>query len=986
LPHRQLLTDEERQLLLGIPQEPDSLARRYALTRADQTMISERRSGAANRLGFAVQLALLRHPGSGLAQVVGPIEPLINWLAAHLEIASLAFAEYARRPQTMTDHAGELAVILGLRQSTSADLPFMIEAAAQAAWTTDLGAPIVAGVIAALRAENIILPAAGAIENAAIAGRARARKRVADALLADVSAHQVDKLEELLVVSPTSETTQFAWLKNFPTSAKPDNLRALLDRLRFVRTIGLSPNTTERVHKDRFQQFVREGRVSDAHQIVRYTSHRRRAILAATVIDLEARLTDAVLDMADKLIGGMFARAKSSQERSYVASNNDVGRLMRLFQRTIDALGVAHESHRDGFAVVNEMVGWPKLASVRGEVKSLADLTEEDPLIRAADRYITLRKFGPELIEALEFRATRANDPTLAALKLLDELNQSGKRHLPADAPMPFRKGWRRLVTEGGRRGRRLYETAVFATLRDKLRSGDIWVERSSGYQHFDSYLLPPSAVPAIATELGLPATADEWLASRGRELDRRLKRFARRLLRGELKGVQLRDGRLQITPVKAQTPPEADALADRLDAMLPNVRITELLHEVNRTTGFATAFTNLRTGERCDNLNGLLATILADASNLGLTRMAAASQGVSRDQLIWTADSYIRPETYKAAPAKIINAHHALPIAAIWGAGTTSASDGQFFRSGKRGDTAGDVNARYGVDPGLSFYTHVSDQHAPYHVRVMSATSHEALYVLDGLLHHGTYLKIDTHYVDTGGVSDHVFALCVMLGFRFCRRLRDFPDHKLACIEPLAAYKDLHALMGRRIRVDVIREHWSDVVRLIASLKAGIVASSTMLRKLSAYQRQNQLDLALQELGRIERTLFMLDWLESPELRQRCHAGLNKSEQRHVLAQVICTFKQGRIADRGPEAQQFRASGLNLVIAAIVYWNSTYMADAIAHLRATGEMVPDRLLQHSSPLSWEHIGFSGDFLWERAAANANHRRPLNLSRSRSAA
>src|SRR5712691_3004123 len=95
------------------------------------------------------------------------------------------------------------------------------------------------------------------------------------------------------------------------------------------------------------------------------------------------------------------------------------------------------------------------------------------------------------------------------------------------------------------------------------------------------------------------------------------------------------------------------------------------------------------------------------------------------------------------------------------------------------------------------------------------------------------------------------------------------------------------------------------------SSLKAGIVAPSVMLRKLAAYRRQNQLDLALQELGRIERTLFMLDWLESPELRRRCHAGLNKSEQRHFLAQVICTFKQGRIADRSAEAQQFRASPL---------------------------------------------------------------------------
>jgi TnpA family transposase len=142
-----------------------------------------------------------------------------------------------------------------------------------------------------------------------------------------------------------------------------------------------------------------------------------------------------------------------------------------------------------------------------------------------------------------------------------------------------------------------------------------------------------------------------------------------------------------------------------------------------------------------------------------------------------------------------------------------------------------------------------------------------------------------------------------------------------------------------------------------------------------------------------------MLDWLESPELRRRCHAGLNKSEQRHFLAQVICTFKQGRqtrpankagkqgrIADRSAEAQQFRASGLNLVIAAIVFWNSTYIADAIAHLRATEQSVPDAWLAHTSPLSWEHISFSGDFLSERAAATADKRRPLNLGQTRVAA
>jgi TnpA family transposase len=451
---------------------------------------------------------------------------------------------------------------------------------------------------------------------------------------------------------------------------------------------------------------------------------------------------------------------------------------------------------------------------------------------------------------------------------------------------------------------------------------------------------------------------------------------------------VEFRDGRLHAAPVKATATPEVRTFADRTEALMPSVRITEFLHEVNQDTGFASAVTNLRTGERCEDVNALLAAILADATNLGLGRMAAASHGVTRDELIWAVDAYIRPrpETYKAALARIIDAHHALPIAAICGRGTTSSSDRQFFRSAKRGDGAGDVNARYGHDPGLGFYTHVYDQHDPYSVRVMSATSHEAPYVLDGLLHHGTALQIDTHSTDTGGASDHVFILCATLGIRFCSRLRDFPDRKLASIEPATAYRFIQPLFGRRIRTDVIREHWDEALRLVASLKAGTVMPSAMLKRLAGFQRQNQLDFALQELGRIERTLFMLDWLESPQLCQMCRPGLNKSEQRNALAQVICTFKQGRIGDRGPDAQEFPASGLNLAIAAIVYWNSTYLTEAIDHLRQQRHAVSAELLAHTSPLSWEHIGFSGDFLWDRAAATARQRRPLNLRQESMAA
>lgn len=845
---------------------------------------------------------------------------------------------------------------------------------------------VVAGVIAALNKANILLPSISTLERAGIAGRARARKQSTHSLLDDLSARQVEQLDGLFVADIISGVIPLAWLKAVPVAAKPDHVREILDRLKFVRQMGVPATLRSNVHVDRYQQFVREGRASPAYIIERYTTPRRRATAAAFLIDLEERLTDAAIEMADKLIGGAFTRAKNTQARRYAATSKDVARLMRLFCGAIDALVVALETDGDPIETIDATVGWTTLLKARPEAGVIADASDEDALILAVDRYATLRKFGPALFEALDFKAGKGSARTISAIQVLRDLNKSGKHAVPADAPMPFKKEWRKLVVDAdGTINRRLYETAIYAHVRNKLRSGDVWVERSSAYRRFDSYLLPEATAAPIALELGLPKSADEWLERRGQELDGRLKRFAELLGSDQLEGVTYLGERLQVAPVRAATPAEADVLADRLDAMMPRIRITELLHEVACGTGFTAAFRNLRTGEKCANESALLAAILADATNLGLSRMAAASHGVTRDQLIWTQDAYIRQETYAAALAAIINAHHALPISAVWGDGTTSSSDGQFFRGGKRAAGGGDINARYGVDPGFSFYSHVSDQHGPFHVKVISAATHEAPYVLDGLLHHGSNLNIAEHYTDTGGATDHVFGLCTMLGFRFCPRIRDFPDRRLVSIDPATAYPGITPLLGKRCRIDVIRAHWDEVVRLVASLKAGHVAPSVMLKKLAAYERQNQIDVALQEIGKIERTLFMLDWLETPALRRRCQAGLNKSEQRHALTQAICTFRQGRIIERSHEAQQYRASGLNLVIAAIVYWNATYMADAVGHLRKSGQQVPDEMLGHTSPVGWEHIAFSGDFLWDRAA-QATDRKPLILPPNRIAA
>ncbi len=983
---RSLLSKAERDLLFGVPVERDALARLYTFDRQDLGLIAARRSDA-NRLGFAVQLALLRHPGFGLAAATGVEPALVAYVAAQLEVDPTAFAGYADRAPTASDHARELERALGLRPYGKADLPLIIEAAAHAAWPTDKGLPIASGVIAALRNGGIVVPASDTIERVGLAGRARAKKRATEALLGGMSDELTAKLDALLVVDPKTGRAPLAWAKDLPSAPKADHVRELLDKLNAVRALELDARVAQRIHPDRLALLVREGRITPAYAIERYAPLRRRAIVVATLLDLERRLTDAALSMADRLIGASFTRGKNARERSYTATSRDVGRLLRLLDGTAGAVETAMKEKGDVLAAIDAAVGLDKLFGARLQAAAIADLAEEDPLIRAADRWTTLRKYGPMLLDAVDFKASGADDRTIAAVNALRDLNRSGKREVPEGTPMPFKKEWRKLVAGPGNKvDRRLFETALFAHLSNKLRSGDVWVERSANYRRFDSYLLPFDQALPIAAKLGLPATADEWLASRAQRLDRRLNRLAYRLARNKLEGVSLNNGKLSISPVRADKSPAADALADRIGALMPRIRVTELLHEVARETGFLTAFTNFRTQQPVDDENALLAVILADATNLGLSRMAEASHGVTRDQFFWTRDAYIRDETYKAAIGRIVDAQHALPIAATWGDGSTSASDGQFFRSGKRGDAAGEFNARHGVEPGYCFYTHTSDQHGPFSSISMSAAEHEAPYVLDGLLHHGARLAITEHYSDTGGSSDPVHFLCDGLGIRFCPRLRDFPDRRLASVEPPSRYPALKGMMGKRIKVALIREHWNDMVRLIASLEAGVAAPSAMLKKLAAYERQNQLDLALQEAGRLVRTEFMIDWMESPQLRRRCHAELNKSEQRHFLASALCTHKQGRIVDRSQEAQEYRASGLNLVIAAIVYWNSTYMADAVEHLRRNGDPAPGHLLAHTSPVEWEHIGFSGDFLWDRAAKLPSGRRSLNLPTIRLAA
>src|SRR3546814_3376465 len=130
-------------------------------------------------------------------------------------------------------------------------------------------------------------------------------------------------------------------------------------------------------------------------------------------------------------------------------------------------------------------------------------------------------------------------------------------------------------------------------------------------------------------------------------------------------------------------------------------------------------------------------------------------------------------------------------------------------------------------------------------------------------------------------GFTDHVFAACALLGYRFAPRIRDLPQKRLYAFTPNATPANVRALVGGKINEPPIERNWPDILRIMATIAAGIVAPSQILRKLASYPRQNELALALREVGRIERTLCMIDWILDAGLQRQAQIGLNKGDRK---------------------------------------------------------------------------------------------------------
>jgi TnpA family transposase len=855
MPRKAVLSAAQQAALVALPSPPrEDFRLHYTLSENDLAIIRRRR-GSHNRLGFAVQLCYLRFPGQAMTFEAQPPPELLTFVAQQVGVAPNTWAEYAARDETRREHALELQSVFGYR-------PFTItEYRKVRGWLTDLALQtnkalaLAEQLIERLRGQRIIVPAITMIDRLCAEALARGVKLLYKRLTQGLDDDCCSKLDALLLPREGLRTLVITWLRQPPGEPRAKNLLTHLDRLHRIREANIPAELGQAVHQGRLTQLAREGEQMSAQHLRELESRRRYAVL----LDTEATITDQIFDMHDRIVGRMFNEAKRKHEQGFAESGKAINEKVRLYARVGHALIDARQKGLDPYAAIESVVAWDSFTRSVDEAERLAQPESFDHLHLLTAGYGQVRRYAPRLLETFDFRAARVAAPLMTAIETLRVMNRKNARKVPDDAPTSFlRKRWKPYVFTDGGIDRQFYELAVLTELKNGLRAGDVSVPGSRQFKDFEEYLLRRDRFVELRDAKALPVAievdGERCLRTRLALLKEKLHQVDHLASDGELPDAEITGELLKVSPLKKSVPEEAEQLEDEAFAIMPHLKITELLLEVDQWVEFTRHFAHLRTGDSAKDRSLLLTVILADAINLGLAKMAEACPGTTFYKLDTLRAWHVREETYSKALAEIVNYQHKLPFSRHWGAGTTSSSDGQYFRVGGRGEHTGQVNARYGSGPGVTFYTHISDQYAPFHTKVINATVRDATHVLDGLLYHESDLRIEEHYTDTAGFTDHVFGLCHLLGFRFAPRIRDLADRRLYVPDKAKLYPSLLPFVGGTINVKQILAQWPEILRLASSIRIGTVTSSLILRKLANYPRQNGSGIA-----RI-RTLFTLD------------------------------------------------------------------------------------------------------------------------------
>ncbi|HCA5618388.1 TPA: Tn3 family transposase, partial [Klebsiella pneumoniae] len=839
---------------------------------------------------------------------------------------------------------------------------------------------------------KVLLPAASTLTRVIGEIRERATRRLWRKLAALPNRWQTAQLAGLLEIPEGQRLSVMEHLKRGPVTISGPAFTEALERYTRLRSLEFSCLNFTGLPAIQLRNLARYAGMASVKYISRMPEERRLAILTAFVKAQEISALDEAVDVLDMLILNITREAKKTGQKKRLRTLKDLDRAALLLARAC-ALLLDEDTADDLLRkTIFSSVSVARLAESVEKVNELArpqDTNFQDEMV---EQYGRVRRFLPALLRDLHFRAAPDGEHTLAAIHYLAELNGSKKRILD-DAPEHIISGpWKRLVYDAdGRIQRAGYSLCLLERLQDALRRRDIWLENSDRWGDPRQKLLQGEEWQAqrvpVCRALGHPTNGSKASEQLAAQLDETWKTVASRFDRNTAVDI-CNEGKhpsLTISSLdKLDEPPALIQLSSRVRQLLPPVDLTELLLEIDARTGFTREFSHVsESGARAQDLHiSLCAVMLAEACNIGHEPLIKHNiPALTRHRLSWVKQNYIRAETLVSANARLVDFQSSLALAGYWGGGEVASADGMRFVTPVKTVNSGPNRKYFGSGRGITWYNFVSDQYSGFHGIVIPGTLRDSIFVLEGLLEQQTGLNPVEIMTDTAGTSDIIFGLFWLLGYQFSPRLADAGEAVFWRADKEANYGALDKLARGCVDLSKIESHWDEMMRVAGSLKLGTIHASELIRSLLRSTRPSGLAQAIMEVGRVNKTLYLLNYIDDEDYRRRILTQLNRGEGRHAVARAICYGQRGEIRKRYREGQEDQLGALGLVTNAVVLWNTLYMQEALSHLRSIGEGPEDEHIARLSPLMHGHINMLGHYTFTLPEdIMKGELRPLNLN------
>jgi TnpA family transposase len=517
-----------------------------------------------------------------------------------------------------------------------------------------------------------------------------------------------------------------------------------------------------------------------------------------------------------------------------------------------------------------------------------------------------------------------------------------------------------------------LYKALLFIHIATLIKSGGLNLKHSYKYKAFDAYLLPhdlwekEEQATLEKTDLAAIANGQSVMQTLTARLEGQYEKTNRNIREKKNQYIRFQNGSFYLT-----TPKKEDEIVETITDFMPKARsipLLSVLKTINDITKFTDVFSHFQTthvGKKpAEKI--FFAGIMGLGCNIGTAQLAQIARGINQGELENTVNWYFSVENLMSANDAIIRFIDRLSVPKLFKKDqnkTHTSSDGQKFAIGVDSLNANYSYKYFGKGKGVSVYSFIDDTHSLFYSTVISSSEREAAYVIDGLLHNEV-VKSDIHSTDTHGYSEIIFAVTYLLGYSFAPRIRNFQEQRLYSFTRPKIYTDKgYAILPvATIQVDLIKEHWDEILRLIATLKLKETTASQLLKRLSSYSRQHPLYRALKAFGQIIKSTYLLQYIDDSALRQAVEKQLNKLESSNKFAKAVFYGNNQEFQQETKEEQIIAEGCKRLIENAIILWNYLYISKIIVDATEGEKENIIKCIQQSSVITWQHINLHGEY------------------------